>query len=233
MRKPGDRIVYTSTMTHSPAGSDAARFFDRFAVAFDTIYDGKRNVVMRWVDRHFRSDMFIRFGLTFDSLGDLTGKTLLDVGCGSGPYVVEALRRGAKRVTAVDPAPRMLAMVQERLKAEDRSDGCALICGEFPDVKVEVHDCAIVMGVMDYVRDARRFLEALRRVVTGTAVVSFPSRHWFRTPLRKLRYQVRRCPVYFYDEADIDAICSAAGFGQVTIRKIAGAGMDYHTCLRP
>ena len=36
--------------------SNAATFFDSFAEAFDTIYDGKRNSLMQWIDRRFRSD---------------------------------------------------------------------------------------------------------------------------------------------------------------------------------
>ena len=56
---------------HDPA---AAKFFDSFAEAFDTLYDGKRNFLMRSVDRRFRSDMFIRFALTFEVLGDLARK---------------------------------------------------------------------------------------------------------------------------------------------------------------
>ena len=55
----------------TPASSqDAARFFDGFAESFDTIYDGKRNPVMRWVDQRFRSDMFLRYAHTFETLGD-------------------------------------------------------------------------------------------------------------------------------------------------------------------
>src|SRR5688572_18388040 len=90
---------------------DAARFFDRFAEKFDTLYDGRRGPLLRWLDRRFRSDMFVRYALTFEAFGDLKGAEVLDVGCGSGPYVVEAFQRGAARVTAVDPAEGMLELV--------------------------------------------------------------------------------------------------------------------------
>jgi ubiquinone/menaquinone biosynthesis C-methylase UbiE len=211
----------------------AARFFDGFAESFDTLYDGRRTSFMQWVDRHLRSDMFIRFARSFDALGDLKGHTVLDIGCGSGPYVVEALKRGALHVTALDPAPGMLALVRNRLGRAGMADRCSLVEGLFPDVHVEAHDHAIIMGVMDYVADAQAFLAALSPVLKASAVVSFPSRHWFRTPFRELRYRLRRCPVYFYDEEQIRQICSAAGFRCVDIYKIPGAGMDYHVCLKP
>ena len=93
-------------MTQTPVTTDspqrAATFFDGFAETFDTIYDGKRGPFMRWFDRQFRSDMEKRYEKTFERFGDLHGKSVLDVGCGSGPYVVEAFRRGAERVTALD-----------------------------------------------------------------------------------------------------------------------------------
>jgi cyclopropane fatty-acyl-phospholipid synthase-like methyltransferase len=223
------------TLSKNSRGSkyDAVQFFDNFAQAFDTIYDGKRNFFMQWVDRRFRRDMFIRFALSFEALGDLKGKTVLDIGCGSGPYVVEALNRGASQVTAVDPAPHMLALVRERLKRSVYADKCLLIQGAFPGIDLKAHDHVMIMGVMDYIADARGFLTALRPLVTTSAVVSFPSKHWFRTPLRRFRYRLRRCPVYFYDEAQIMALCSAAGFGRMEINKISGAGMDYHVCLKP
>ena len=211
---------------------DAARFFDAFADTFDTLYDAKRNYVMRKIDARFRSDMFIRFALTFERLGDLRGQTVLDIGCGSGPYVVEALKRGAKQVTALDPAPSMLALVRQRLQAAGQLDKCELVEGLFPGVALQAHDHAIVMGVLDYVSDPSAFLSAMKPLLKISAVISFPSRHWFRTPFRKLRYDLRRCPVYFYTEEDIRRHCSTAGFDRVEIRKIPGAGMDYHVRIR-
>jgi ubiquinone/menaquinone biosynthesis C-methylase UbiE len=212
---------------------DAAKFFDGFAEAFDTLYTNKRSFFMRWMDRRFRSDMFVRFALSFEVLGELKGKTVLDIGCGSGPYVLEALNRGASHVTAVDPAPSMLALVRERLARSGLTDRCSLVRGSFPSINLKAHDHAIIMGVMDYIADASTFLAALPPLVKVSAVVSFPSKHWFRTPFRAFRYYLRRCPVFFYDESEIRALCAAAGFGEIKIQKIPGAGMDYHVCLKP
>jgi cyclopropane fatty-acyl-phospholipid synthase-like methyltransferase len=212
---------------------DAARFFDGFAGTFDTLYDGQRSPLMRAVDRRFRSDMFVRFALTFEALGDLSGKTVVDIGCGSGPYVLEALKRGARHVTALDPAPNMLALVRQRLDSAELRDRCTMVQGCFPDVTPQTCDHAMVMGVMDYVAEPTRFLTALRPVVRRSAAVSFSSTHWIRTPLRKLRYDLRRCPVYFYEDAQVREICRTAGYRDVRVVKIPGAGMDYHVCLKP
>lgn len=213
--------------------ADAARFFDIFAERFDTFYEDQRNWLMRKVDRLFRSDIFIRFDRTFEAFGDLEGRTVLDIGCGSGPYVLEAFRRGAEEITALDPAPSMLKLVRERLAGTPYAARCSYVEGAFPGPGLAQHDHAIVMGVMDYVAAPDDFLSALRPLVRRSAALSFPSRHWLRTPLRRLRYDLRRCPVFFYTEAEIRELCGDAGFSEIDIHKIPGAGLDYHVCLRP
>lgn len=219
---------------HSVERSEgAARFFDQFATQFDTLYDGRRGPLLRWLDRRFRSDMFARFALTFEAFGDLEGKTVLDVGCGSGPYVVEALRRGAAAVTALDPADGMLDLTRQKVREAGFENRTKLVRGLFPGPKLEPHDFAIVMGVLDYVEDSATFLRELRPLVRETAAISFPSRHWFRTPIRKVRYKLRRCPLFFYDGDSIERLARGAGWSRIKINKIEGAGLDYHVCLGP
>jgi SAM-dependent methyltransferase len=212
--------------------ASAGRFFDQFADVFDTFYDGKRSPWMQWVDQRFRSDMFLRYSLAFDFLGDLAEKRVLDIGCGSGPYIAEALKRGATHVTGIDPAPRMLELARQRVSGLGMGDRVQLVEGYFPRVcPVGPYDAAIVMGLMDYVDDAPAFLEALRSVLTGRAAISFPSTHWFRTPLRKVRYRLRRCPVRFYTRPEIDRLARSLLPGRHELTKIPGAGMDYVLCL--
>jgi ubiquinone/menaquinone biosynthesis C-methylase UbiE len=211
----------------------AGEFFDRFADVFDTIYEGKRSRWMQFIDRAFRRDIYVRFERTFELFGSLGGKSVLDIGCGSGVYAMEALRRGASHVEALDPAPAMLELLRARLRDARLENRCILIPGAFPAPDLEPTDHAIVMGVMDYVQDAEAFLRALKPLVRESAAVSFPSKHWFRTPLRKVRYAVRNCPVFFYDEAQVLGLCRRAGFTQIAVHKIPGAGLDFHVSLRP
>ncbi|MEA2338596.1 MAG: hypothetical protein QOE82_2603 [Thermoanaerobaculia bacterium] len=216
--------------------ASSSQFFHEFADRFDTIYDEKRNWFMRWVDREFRSDMFGRFAKTFELFGDLKGKRVLDIGCGSGPYTLEALHRNAAHVTALDPAERMLELTEQRLSAAGMLDRASLVLGAFPDASEKLggqHDFAMVMGVMDYIADSPAFLRSLRTLVTTGAALSFPSSHWFRSPLRKVRYRLRRCPVYFYDDTSIRRLLTDAGFRKIELIKLPGAGMDYVAWAQP
>ena len=54
---------------------------------------------------------------------DLSGKRVLDAGCGTGAFAVEAARRGAE-VVAIDLSPTLVNLARERLPAEvaSRSD---------------------------------------------------------------------------------------------------------------
>ena len=48
---------------------------------------------------------------------DLTGRRLLDAGCGTGALAVEAARRGAE-VVAIDLSPTLVGLARERLPAD-------------------------------------------------------------------------------------------------------------------
>lgn len=212
--------------------NSSSAFFDSFADRFDGFYDGKRSRLMRWVDKRFRSDMFTRFALTFEFLGDLEGKRVLDIGCGSGPYLAEVLKRGARHVTGIDPAPRMLDLARRRVLQLGAGERASILRGHFPDQLPDgKFDFAIVMGVTDYLADVPVFLRGLRTVVTQGAAISFPSIHWFRTPFRKVRYELRRCPVHFYEASQIETLLQEAGIKTYRIAKIQGAGMDYFVAL--
>jgi len=207
-------------------------YFDKAAVSFDTFYDRKRSSFMQWVDRKFRSDVFDRYYRTFETIEPLTDKTVLDIGCGSGPYVVEAAKLGSKTVVGLDMAQNMLDLARKRAIAANVVDKCEFVLGTFPqDAPAEKFDYSITMGVMDYVADPLVFLTALAKQIQICAVLSFPSKHWFRTPFRKVRYWLKRCPVYFYESTQIEKLSKAAGFSNIKVEKIPGAGMDYFVTL--
>jgi len=217
--------------TNKLKDQNAVVFFDRFSTEFDTLYDHQRGVVMRWLDSKFRNGIYERYVKTFEALGNLEGKTVLDIGCGSGPYIKEALERNAKLVTGLDPAAGMLKISAQRLNNATYNNRFSLVEGLFPNTEVYEHDFAIVMGVFDYVDDKEAFMSQLYRVVKEKAIASFPSKHWFRTPLRKFRYKLRNCPLWFYDENQIRDLAHKSGFSGAEISKIKGAGQDYVVVL--
>jgi len=206
--------------------SDAVReYFDRVADDFDAIYGG-RGLFGQWIDHHFRRDMYERYHLTFETCGDVSEKTALDIGCGSGRYSIEFARRGAGQVVGIDLAPNMLTLAQQRAGEHGVKDRCQFIVGDFMQTEFSQRfDICTAIGVFDYIAQPRPFLEKMRSLANERLILSFPSKSRIRTPIRKIRYWFKHCRVYFYDLVTIESLVN--GLGEYRLVEISGQGMDY------
>jgi len=205
--------------------SAVKRYFNRGADDFDAIYGGKGRFG-RWIDQHFRRDIYVRFRLAFETCGDVRGKTVLDIGCGGGRYAIEFAKRGAAQVVGLDFAPNMLMLARQRAKEFAVQDSCQFILGDFMHWDFDQrYDICIAIGVFDYVTQPRPFLQKMKSLANNCLVMSFPSKSPSRTPIRRVRYWLKRCPVYFYDRPTIESLLN--GMGVYRIIKIPGQGMDY------
>lgn len=215
-------------------------FFSSFAETWDSLYGYKRNVFMRILDNALRRDIYERYQITFNKLGnDLKGKTILDIGCGSGVYSFEAARRGAQEVVGVDVAENMISLSNYKAKDLGLDNLCKFLCSDFPsDQLLKTSQCkynfTIVMGVMDYVQDALYFLKAVRSLTESFAILSFPGKHWFREPLRRFRYRLLgRCEIYTYSEMHIRGLFNQCGFSHIEIKFLSHSGGCYIVTAYP
>jgi tRNA (mo5U34)-methyltransferase len=123
---------------------------------------------------HFLGDYpgrkFQRFAQALPA--DLTGKSVLDIGCNAGFYSIEMKRRGAARVLGVDWDERYLA--QARLAAE------ALAFDDVEFAKLSVYDVGslgerfdvvIFMGVLYHLRHPLLALDLIREHVAGDMLI--------------------------------------------------------------
>jgi 2-polyprenyl-6-hydroxyphenyl methylase/3-demethylubiquinone-9 3-methyltransferase len=87
----------------------------------------------------------------FYLLGDIRGKTVFDMGCGSGETIIPLVHRGAQ-VNGIDISPELIALAQRRLKAADLSAnvrvGSAYETG-MPDGSVDVVFCIELIHHLD------------------------------------------------------------------------------------
>src|SRR3954452_9174475 len=99
---------------------------------------------------------------------DLSGKSVLDIGCNAGFYSIEMKRRGASRVLGVDSDERYLD--QARLASD------ALGFDDIEYARVDVYDVAtigerfdlvIFMGVLYHLRHPLLALDLIREHVAG------------------------------------------------------------------
>lgn len=202
-------------------------YFHRSAVSFDSLYtEGTMSPLMRSVNARFRRDIYERYRLTIEHAERSGAKSVLDIGCGSGRYEVGLAEAGVERAVGVDFSPGMIDLARQYTR--DLSMHCEFICQDFMAYETdERFDLVFAMGVFDYVPEPLTMLEKMRDLATHSVMASFPSLNVYRTPIRKVRYMAKRCPVYFYTAGSVEELAQRAGFARHTLHKIPGAGMDY------
>lgn len=187
-----------------------ARHFDADAERFDAIYHSDKGALASWIDRRWRGVVGQRLDLVLERLSPLEGKTVLDVGCGSGRHSLALAAAGADRVVGVDFAPAMIEVANRLADESDLRQRCEFVVGTFPqDLQVESFDASIAMGFFDYVEDPATIIRAMRERTRSTMMMSFPKRREFRVPLRRLRFRVMDCPLFLYSESRVRALLDA------------------------
>jgi ubiquinone/menaquinone biosynthesis C-methylase UbiE len=205
------------------------RRFEREAESFDAIYRLERSPLSRWFNTTFRKAVFERYRLTFAHAGDVTGKAVLDIGCGSGVYSVDFARRGARRVLGVDFSANMLQLARQEAVEHDVTDVCQFVQSNFLELNVaERFDVSIAVGVFDYLPDPLTFLRKMVASTRGKVIATFPGHSMIRKPLRRLRYRLgRKGDVYFYREADVQRLAAEAGLREQLIIPVRSSGSGF------
>ena len=117
-------------------------------------------------------------------VGDVSGRRVLDLGCGEGAYS-RALAASGARVTGVDGSARLIAVARERAAAAGL--GIEWVCANASDLDIlasgsfdQVVASMILMNVEDYVRAIR---EAHRVLAPGGAVCMSITHPCFSAPV--------------------------------------------------
>jgi len=139
---------------------------------------------------------------------------LLEVGCGGGAFLEEALRSGTK-AAAIDHSPDMVRLAREvnheairqgRLEIRE-GDACAL---PYPD---GAFTWAVMTGVFGFISDPVKALSEIRRVLApGGRLALFASTKVLRgTPAAPEPMASRIC---FYEDEELLALARKAGFSE-------------------
>ena len=184
-------------------------YFDACADRFDGFYGkGERSFFQNLGHILFRKPGLVRrFSAAADILGDVRGKTILDVGCGSGIYSVFFADKGAD-VTGMDFSVRMISMSQKN--ARDPNGKISWLNEDFLKYRTNAtFDYLLMIGVFDYVKhtEVLAYLEKAVHLAGDKIVTTFPKKYTFlQTWIRYLWLKRQNCPVYFYTRRQIRSI---------------------------
>ena len=193
----------------------------------------KTTPFMRFMNRHFRNDIYERYLLTVNHVKAVKAQSVLDVGIGSGRYATGYAEAGVKRVVGVDISSSMLDLAREHVRRlNSKETKFEFVLSDIDAYHTaDKFDVVVAMGFFDYISEPVPSLKKLREFCTHSVIASFPSISFYRTPLRKVRYAIKKCPVYFYRVEQIERLAHEAGFSKCQVTKIKGAGMDYVAIL--
>ena len=207
-----------------PDSSRVENYFQRTAVEFDGLYE-RGNALHYWANRLLRRALFERVRLTIDAFSGARDFTVLDVGCGSGRNSLLMAQAGARRVVGIDFAPQMVRLARNWAERDPAGRRCEFLQGDIFDYRFSAQfDFVAALGVFDYVADPARLLRRMMELSRGKVMASFPAPSLLRAPLRKLRYALQNCPVYFYTRRRIEEVCCAAGLDDYDILPCTSAG---------
>jgi 2-polyprenyl-3-methyl-5-hydroxy-6-metoxy-1,4-benzoquinol methylase len=203
------------------ATEKTSTFFDRYAHDFSAIYGTRNTLFHSVVNKLFRESMKLRFFMTLEGCNPVSGRSVLDVGCGPGHYSVALARRGAARVFGVDFAPGMLDIARE---SAARAGVSAVTTFEQADfVKREIHerfDYVVAMGFMDYMERPREVVEKALSVCDVRAFFSFPLDGGVLAWQRRVRYK-SRCELFLYTEAQVRDLFAGTRAKKIDVEVIA------------
>jgi len=207
-----------------PASSKVKQYFHRRADQFDSLYEEDSWWHCQF-NRLFRAGLYERVRFTLRELQGMEDFSVLDVGCGSGRNSALFARAGARRVLGIDFSARMIELAEDYCRRKGTTAQCEFVQADFLDYDFrEAFDVAVALGVFDYLSDPHTALRKLRAVAKCKIIASFPGVSPVRAPLRKLRYALRSCPVYFYSATQLRELCRQVGLKDYSLVPYASSG---------
>jgi len=120
---------------------------------------------------------------------DLRGQRLLDAGCGTGAFAVEAARRGAD-VVAIDISPSLIEVAQRRLPDDIGQEEIRFVAGDMHDPRLGRFDIIVAMDSLIHYRpdDVVRIVAGLTARTSDALLMTFAP----RTPMLAIMHAVGR-----------------------------------------
>ena len=195
---------------------EVGRFWSARARRFDSTYE----FASLW-DRLVHQPLRIRHDETMAAIRTLEAPAVCDIGCGSGRQLEASLGAGARRLVGIDLSHEMVVLARARLAAAGAGDRAEVVMGDALRWEPgERFDLVYALGVFDYEVDPRHLLRKLAQLSRNQVLATFRRAWAFRSPFRKLSYQLRGRPIYLHTAASIRRAMHDTGFRNVSVRRL-------------
>lgn len=158
----------------------------------------------------------------FRLVGDMSGKRLLDLGCGDGTYSIAAFQRGA-RVTGVDISDAMLDSARRRATACGASVEWRQASAESLPYDSGTFDIILAVTILCFVKDPLQAVQEVSRVLRpgGSFVIGELGRYSSWALSRRVRGWLgspRWRDAHFWTVGELQHLLHQAGFQIGTAR---------------
>ncbi|NOX36609.1 MAG: class I SAM-dependent methyltransferase [Calditrichaeota bacterium] len=162
-------------MARNPFEGEIARYYDAW---FST-------PVGQYVER-------VENDLLFRMIGEVKGKAILDVGCGTGNHLIALYRRGAGLCVGIDRSRDMLEVFRQKLS----SNGPCIVRADAAHLpfREKIFDLCFSVTMLEFVSKPGNVIAEMHRVSRGRMVLAVLNRLAFSAFLRKLESLLKPTP---------------------------------------
>jgi 2-polyprenyl-3-methyl-5-hydroxy-6-metoxy-1,4-benzoquinol methylase len=154
----------------------------------------------------------------------VSGKTVLELGCGIGGLSIELLREGARSVKGIDLSTSMIAHARELASSSPFKENATFLVGDGADTQLDPHQVVILDKVVCCYPNMDAILKNSLEACKGIYCVALPQDNgaWgalakLVLPLEVLYQRLRGCSFrgYLHDTEELDGKVRSHGFTEL------------------
>jgi 2-polyprenyl-3-methyl-5-hydroxy-6-metoxy-1,4-benzoquinol methylase len=161
----------------------------------------------------------------------LSGKSLLDIGCGTGGLAIESVARGARAASGIDLSKAMIEEARRLSEEAGMAEPTTFEVGDGATVPLPPHDVVVLNKVFCCYPNVDALLANSLAAARSVYAFAIPSSHGMRgifarimIGLENTLFRLRPSTfhgfrAYVHDVGTIEARVEAAGFGRLVARR--------------
>jgi ubiquinone/menaquinone biosynthesis C-methylase UbiE len=204
-------------------------YFDVHRGDWDGIYSAPAGSLQWRINKRFRRAVWKRMLVAIEACEPIEGRSVLDIGCGTGELGLRLAAAGAQRMLGIDRAGEMVRAAAEHARQRELSRVCAFVEADFltHDFAGETFSYTVALGVLDYVEDSSAFLDRMWSLTRERLVVSLPHSVPPRSWLRRAWHGLHSSRIFYYDRRSVDGQIARLAPSRSEVHTLPGSDRTY------